>query len=216
MKKPFLIVTSLFILGTTQAQTVLTFGPKVGVNLSTLTGKSDFTDKKLLTGFNTGLVLNISINEIFSVQPELFFSQQGYKISATILDAPATITQTLNYINLPVLAKASFGERNIKGYVNLGPYLGYMVGGHETIDIEGNKESERTNFDKRTELNRLDFGIAAGVGALYRTGHGDVILDVRYNVGLTPVSDDVVLEAGRDTNSVLGISVGYLFPIGTR
>ena len=216
MKKTLFILASLFVFGATHAQTVLTFGPKVGVNLSTLTGKSDFTDKKLLTGFNAGLVLNVGINEIFSVQPELFFSQQGYKISATILDAPATITQTLNYINLPVLAKASFGERNIRGYVNLGPYLGYMVGGHETIDIQGNKESERTDFDKHTELNRLDFGIAAGIGALYRTGHGDVILDVRYNAGLTPVSEDVVLEAGRDTNSVLGISVGYLFPIGAR
>lgn len=214
MKKTFFIVASLFVFGAAYAQ--ISIGPKAGVNLSTITGKNSLNDKKLLPGFNVGAVANIGINGIFSIQPELSFSQQGYRFGGTILDAPATVTQTFNYINLPVLAKATFGEGNVRGYVNAGPYLGYMTGGKNTVAFEDSKSSEKIDFANQSELNRLDFGIAAGGGALFKAGRGDLMLDVRYQVGLTTVSDDVIFEAGRDTNSVLGVSVGYLFPLGTK
>lgn len=208
----FLIAVSLFMVGTAYSQ--ISIGPKAGVNFSTITGKNNSLDKKSLVGFNVGVVTNIGISEMFSIQPELFFSQQGYRFGGTVLDSPATVTQTFNYVNLPILAKATFGEGNVRGYVNLGPYVGYMVGGKNTVDLQGNKSTSKTDFALEKQLNRFDFGIAAGGGALFKLGQGDLMLDLRYSLGLTTVSDKVIFETGRDTNSVPSISVGYLFPLG--
>ena len=215
MKKLFLTVASLLMVGATYSQDIF-LGPKIGVNWATLTGRDPLYDKKFMTGFNLGATMNISINDRFSIQPELFFSQQGYRADREIENLEATTVQTLNYIKVPVLARYTFGEGDLRAYVNLGPYLGFMVGGRERVDIDGREVSEEEiDFDIQHELNRMDFGIALGGGALFRAGEGDLMLDLRYGFGLMAVSDEVIFEAGRDANSVWSLSVGYLFPMGT-
>lgn len=212
------MLAALLTVGATYSQTI-SVGPKLGLNMATLTGKDPLYEKGSIAGFNVGAIASIGINDRFSIQPELFFSQQGYRADADIVDlgVETTTVQTLNYINLPVLAKYTFGENNLRGYVNVGPYLGIMIGGRERVDIDGREESvERIDFDLQNKLKRMDFGIALGGGALFRAGEGELMLDLRYSAGLVPVSDEVIFSAGRDKNSVLGISVGYLFPLGTR
>ena len=211
MKKTVLIsLLTLFALSTTQAQVSL--GPRAGYNPSTLTGENK--NKKYIAGFNAGVVVNIEFNRIFSIQPELSFSQQGYQLN-TETNEPF-IKENFDYINFPVLAKATFGRNAVKGYINVGPYTGYMISGKSTVFINGEKFSGNIDFEKNENVNRIDFGIVSGVGLSFETGGGNMMLDARYNVGLSPVSDKTVFEEGKDTNSVFAVTVGYLFPLGTR
>lgn len=216
MKKLFSAVVSFLMVGAAYSQNI-SLGPKIGVNWSTVTGKDPLYNKKFIAGFNIGATMNIDISDRFSIQPELLFSQQGYRAYREIRNQEVTTVQTLNYINIPVVARYVFGEGDLRGYINLGPYLGFMVGGKERVDVDGREVSrEEVDFDIQNELNRMDFGIALGGGALFRAGEGDVMLGLRYGFGLLPVSDDVIFEAGRDANSVWSLSVGYLFPLENR
>ena len=126
------------------------------------------------------------------------------------------VKEHFNYINLPVLAKATFGRNAVKGYINVGPYAGYMVSGKSTVYINGETYSGKIDFEKNKNVNRLDFGIVSGLGLAFETGGGNMILDARYNLGLAPVSDKTVFEEGKDTNSVFAVTVGYLFPLGVQ
>lgn len=209
-KKLFLIFLTLFICSIAKSQ--ISIGPKVGVNFSSITGKTDLIEKEFLIGFNAGAILNIEINNIFSVQPELYFSQQGYKTTKEIFDTPAKTIDRINYLNMPVLAKLTLGKGNLKGYVNLGPYLGYMVGGKNIIQLE-NSEAEKSKLIL-DYYKRFDFGVLSGVGVIFKTGSNSLFIDARYSWGINSIINGYIFEEGKDKNSIVGISIGYLFLMG--
>jgi hypothetical protein len=60
------------------------------------------TVKQAKTRFHLGVYGESFISDSFAVQPELMYSQQGYKIT----NANGTFTQQLDYINLPIMLKA--------------------------------------------------------------------------------------------------------------
>src|SRR5688572_25872910 len=107
----------LFAQPEANAQAV-SIGPRLGINFSTLA----YTDgderyithineyKTSLNGIHSGLAAKFAVSDVFSVQPELLFSQKGIKIKN---DDYETST-TMNYIEVPVLAKLSFGSDNFK------------------------------------------------------------------------------------------------------
>lgn len=114
MKK--IIVFSLVLVlacSSSFAQAKWSFGPKIGVNVTTIT-KMDADYK---AGLFVGAFANYRMNNFFAVQPELVFSMQGDKLSDETLK--------LNYINVPVMAKAYL----YKGLnVAFGPQFGFNVG----------------------------------------------------------------------------------------
>jgi hypothetical protein len=53
------------------------------------------------SGFHVGVYGESFISESFSIQPELLYSQQGYKIT----NSSGTFTK-LDYINLPIMLES--------------------------------------------------------------------------------------------------------------
>src|SRR2546421_4835513 len=97
---------------TTPMSSNFRFGIKAGVNMSEFKESATNTSAALpetqnRTSFNAGFLANLPLGGNLRLQPELYYSGEGSKLSQTQTIFGNTSTSTadvkLNYINLPVL-----------------------------------------------------------------------------------------------------------------
>ncbi|PJR04959.1 porin family protein [Avrilella dinanensis] len=219
MKKVILSLFALAAMGlSANAQQVVKFGPKAGVNIANLNGSEADTDMKI--GFHVGAFAEIFFTDKFALQPEVVFSQQGAKASGEfpysgtfngvqvdiLLDGEQSTT--LSYINIPVMAKYYVID-NLA--IEAGPYVGFLMKSEMEIEgdytVQGQTMSFNETFDIKETMNSVDYGL--GLGASYSMDNG-FFGGARYNLGLSDIFKD---DAGEDgiKNGVIQISVGYKF-----
>ncbi|TDS56631.1 porin family protein [Myroides indicus] len=101
-------------------QTTIKLGLKGGVNLS------DFNESglKKRTDLHIGGVMEIFVNNNFSIQPELMYSSQGAREKEDTPFARFEAKMKINYINVSVMFK--YYVRN--GFsIQAGPQIGFVV-----------------------------------------------------------------------------------------
>ena len=77
----------------------LQFGLKAGTNFSNVyDSKNQEFNADFKIGFNAGAFLLIPIGKLIGIQPEILFSQKGYKASGSFLSLGYEFTHTANYI----------------------------------------------------------------------------------------------------------------------
>lgn len=151
-------------LGVAQAQTSISFGPRLGGNLSTATfnslaqataGNSSIAvGRSSLAGFQAGVAASIG-NGPWLVQPALLFSQKGLKQSATATDTfgNETVTQTLsvtsrvNFLELAVNVVYAFGTDGQGFQVFAGPYVALGVGGKADYTVKVTSSDPNSLFN---------------------------------------------------------------------
>ncbi|RZK31944.1 MAG: PorT family protein [Hymenobacter sp.] len=196
MKKTLLaLVFAVGALNAAQAQSAR-FGIKAGASLTSLTNTSSQTEYKF--GFNGGVLANFAVNDMFSIQPEVLYSNKGYKFKN--LDDTRF---ALNYIDVPVLAKIATGATGL--FFEVGPQVGFRL----SADLkDSNNSASLKDFTKS-----VDFGYAAGLGFQVESG---AMIGLRYNGGISKVGKDVnfgngiVATAADSRNSAFQLYVGYL------
>lgn len=190
------------MLGTfTIAQAQSGLGIRGGANLSNLSGdlkeESRYENK---LGFHAGLTYNIPVaGDFFSIQPELLYSNKGFKYEDFEASLPTGEFRregnlNYNYLELPVLARIKAGPLYFEG----GPQASYLLSVNNNIKEYVNDErtsSSTTEIDK-DDLKDFEFGYAAGVG--FTTGN--VSLGLRYNGSFTDFMDDSSSEYFDDEN----------------
>lgn len=187
MKKSILVIVLLLALSVNVQAQLLRFGIKAGLNYANQSG-SEITinnsnyDTSAITSYHAGLVAEIKLVDIFSIQPELLYSTQG----ATYKNAVEEFKNELGYLSIPVLAKINL---NKIVSLELGPQTSFLL-------------SEKNNFDFK-DTNTFDFAIVGGLG-LNITRH--LFIQGRYCLGLTDASKDAQIK-----NSVLQVSAGLMF-----
>jgi hypothetical protein len=196
--KKFLAITALvFGLGVQAQQTKETkkesgieLIPKAGINIANQSIKN-VNGEKSKVSFQAGLGVNIQTGiKNFSIQPEVNFISKGTKFKNSF----GNETYNFNYIEVPVLAKYSFGPV----YVNAGPSIGFLMGKSDKIKAAYGK------------TKTIDFGVQMGAGIAIPAGPGKMIIDGRYNLGLSNISD----EKGVDVkNRGFAVSLGYAIPL---
>jgi hypothetical protein len=145
---------------------------------------------------------------MFSIQPELNFIQKGSQQEVSFeLDGFAVdskVKSTINYLEVPVLARAQFGSEKTKFFVQAGPSIAYGLGGKTKLtytmndgeDVYSESESGKVKFGDQPEDydgpdayidNRLDFGVQVGAGVTFNER---ISLDLRYGLGLSDLDDD--------------------------
>ncbi len=195
MKK--LIFSCLFVLSAmfTFSQTII---PKLGATLAKPGGEY-VKDSKFNSGFTVGVAVNVPIGSgSFSLQPELSFVQKGGKYNETNYSSKTR----LDYLELPVLAKATFGEAT-KFYINVGPSLGLGLDGKVERDYMNGfvKEEDDVDFGEGDDaFKKTDFGLQFGGGILIAD---KVMVDIRYGLGLSSLINDYKV-----TNNVLQFTLG--------
>ncbi len=190
MKKLLLFAAlSVFGLTTINAQEVR-LGAKAGANFASLNG-DDVDDIDGRTSFHVGGVANIGITELFSIQPEVIYSSQGFSG-----DDDGDVTVNLDYINVPVMADFKLAEGfSLQG----GAQVGFNIS--SKIDFDGDKE----DID---DIQTIDFGV--GIGAQYILPM-NLFFQARYVIGITNVYEEIEGMDLDAKNSVISVSVGYFF-----
>lgn len=191
------------------AQEQLTFphyriGFAAGANLADM---SDTDDADFRTGFALGTSLMIQLSDKFSLQPELYYSQKGVK--GRIDDPEAgSISLTLknDYIELPLLARWTFGDRmmSLRPFVVGGPTLAVV----SSCEAEGSSggASASIDCDEFADVNNFEFGGVAGVGLQFPVGRSLMSVGARYTMGFSKVFD------GADAkNRAVSLLVGLAF-----
>lgn len=160
MKKIILIILSAAFASNLVAQEnetdlrkKLTFGLKAGVNYSNVydsEGEDFNADPKL--GLAAGIFLAIPIGKYLGVQPEVLFSQKGFRATGRILGNTYSFTRTTNYIDVPLFITFKPSE-----FISIlgGPQYSYLtnqkdVFANASTTIEQEKEFENDNIRKNT------------------------------------------------------------------
>ncbi|MBK7713266.1 MAG: PorT family protein [Bacteroidales bacterium] len=207
MKNSLRLLFALFIMfAVTGVQAQVKFGPKAGVNLSTMTLKSSglSLDPKMLIGFHAGIISEIGLTENLKLQPGILFSSKGSKYELSLLEQAFELTMSPGVIEVPVNVLYSFGAGTTKLNLFAGPYVAYGFTGKIKSSGESLDISYGSTIDD--DMKPLDFGLNIGAGV----NINGLLITAQYGLGLANLSPD----SSDDTeikNQVIGISIGYLF-----
>lgn len=212
----------------------------IGVNGGYMLSNVGFVPKVNQTfhgGYTGGLSLRYVcekyFNSICSIYAELNYAQMGWK--EDILDREdqpvineetqlaESYSRTLNYFQLPIFARLGWGkeQKGFQFFFQAGPQLGYYLSDKETKNFELNKRNswnranDEVHQDTMAVENKLDYGIAAGVGMEYsfpKLGH--FMLEARYYYGLGNIYKDSKRDYfGKSNNSSIIVKLTYLFDL---
>jgi hypothetical protein len=202
----FLILTFLFV-GPAKGQES-ELGIKGGLNFSNMSVDGS-NDENLKTGIMFGVFNKISVNESFSIQPELTYSSKGLKIDYEeegFLSGESKFK--LHYLEVPLKLVFNLSE---DFEFQFGPYASYLLdAGFETDgDLAGIDISSEDDID-RDHFKAWEFGLTGGLGFDF----DPLVLGFNYNMGLTQVARDdepSELLLGEAKNNVIQIYVGFKF-----
>ena len=184
-------------------------------------------------GLSVRYVCEKYFNTICSVYAELNYSQIGWKedildrndqpVINELTELPEKYQRTMNYFQMPVMAHLAWGKerKGMNFFFQAGPQLGYYLSDKPkyNFDLKKPNSRDRVNIrmdqDTMTIANKLDYGIAAGVGMEYshpKVGH--VLLEARYYYGLGNIYKDSKRDVfGRSNFSNIVVKLSYLFDI---
>lgn len=217
-----LSVISAFVLGfntNLKANEFRVFaGPSFSKIITKAPGIGYSPEMKFRTAFHAGAGYEIELHKNFSLEPRLQFSSKGikYRGIAIVIDDEdsgdyiyATSVLRLNYLEIPVIAKAVLPvDETKKISIGVGPYLGIALNGKAVSKIDGfnEKETEQVEFGNEG-LKRLDMGLKIEGGFTFK----NYSLHLFYDQGFISMVNPA--EAGGSMkNRSLGISLGYVIP----
>ena len=198
--KKLLVLLLLLILGSMALAQGLSFGIKGGLNHSSANG--DWAQgAESRSGIAAGGYLTLSLLPSFAIQPEILYSQKGFKLSGDIDSVPWVGEYRINYLEIPVLAKFSFGIL-VKPYVLVGPYFATRVGTswEETI---GDSTSSGS-MDVYIKGSDLGYVLGAGLSTPVKLS-----LEVRYSNSFSTIYEEIGGVTHDWKNSNISVMVGY-------
>lgn len=206
--------------------------PRVGVSLSNWSNNRLYyaTEDETASlksnyqaGFLGGADVEYRATKEIGISLGVYYAKQGFRFSSyeATVDAEHRKYQgisdhhtNLHYLHVPLM---------VKGYVTR--QLAFMVGAqagfllndpkseYTSIDIERDQYGGAT-YDNSQSVSsplptkKFDFSLPIGLSYEYM----GVVLDARYNLGLTQV-DDAPAHEGKSKNQVFTFSVGYRFSL---
>lgn len=152
MKKSVLFIM-LALFSVASFSQITGWNAKVGMNVSNWTTD----DLKAKVGFRVGVGTEYAFNDMWSLQPSLFFSTKGAKMdSGEMMGASAKVTINQMYLELPVMAAARFNvAENTNLVVSAGPYLAYGVGGKTKTTVKMGGDEAKIKFNTFGDIDKV-------------------------------------------------------------
>ena len=203
------------------AQTTPSFGIKAGITSAGIRGDAignldkllDFTNGMVSTSNHTGFFVGVNtaipLGENFSVEPGIYFAQKGQQINGhmagkigDVIGVAAKAVLQANYIDVPVLLKATYGGLQIFA----GPQVSYLANADlkTSAGVFGINLLNKT-IDATSVLNRWDAGVTGGIGYQFSNG---INISASYDHGL--LKADANRNAAAYNHAVkVGIGVSF-------
>lgn len=228
-------------------------GLKGGLSIPQLAGSQDnelTRDYKSRRAVNFGAFVDIGITERVSVQPEINFAGQGGKregIQPVTQDLPGLPplpggnfyyadfrnVAELNYLEMPVLLKYRFGNRDkTRIYINGGVFYGRLLSaktktsGSSTLYLDPDGQFPvllppngdplpplpfDATTDVKNDLNSNNFGFTGGGGVEIPIGKNYLLFDARVSRGIVRIQRDEMNGDSKTGNVV--VSIGWAFGV---
>ena len=239
--KAILIIPGLLCLVRVScAQTTVSIGPLIGVNISRVSynkysqqvyqnGSLNINQR---AGVNAGLAATLTKGH-FSLQPAVQFIAKGFVLKETTLvtDQIGTTHSSynenyrFNYLCFPVNFAYSLKAKGDGIQFFGGGYLGILLGGK--IEYDNSFQTQTTSFTYSSEgkvrpnnqndvigddfnANRFDAGLQGGIGYKF----SNILVQGYYQVGFLDVSNrdsKSLVSIPKIKNKSLGINISYLF-----
>jgi hypothetical protein len=122
-----------------------TAGLKIGTNFSNVydsEGEDFDADGKF--GLAAGLFFSIPVGTFLGIQPELLFSQKGFRSSGSFLGNPYEMSRTTNYLDIPVLIALKPAESVT---ILVGPQFSYLMSQTDKFTNSDFTTEEEEQFD---------------------------------------------------------------------
>lgn len=195
---------------------------KAGVNFSNITTSADgsYRSANTLTSYNAGVLVDLPLASMFSVQPGLVLTGKGAKADHYYTIGGVQVASTnaklmpyyleipVNFlVKLPITTGTNF-------FVGAGPYGAFGVGGKYKAGASvaglGGEETHNLKFGNSSsdDLKKFDYGINALAGL--EIDH--VMLNINYGLGLAKIIPNTDNNANdKSKYRVLSVNVGYRF-----
>jgi len=179
-------------------------GAKVGLNYANVydsKGEDFNADPKI--GMALGAFLSIPIGTYIGIQPEVLYSQKGFKATGRLLGANYEFTRTTTYIDIPLYFALKPSE-----FITLvaGPQFSYLISRKDVFKTTANtfeqeQEFENDNIRKNT--------LGASVGLDINISH--IVIGARAAWDLQENNGDGTSTTPRYKNTWLQVTIGYRF-----
>ncbi len=174
------------------------FGVKIGYNASKLTTNIDSVKAQFQSGFHVGLFARIGGRLHF--QPELLYTLQGGLFKSNVNTNNWEQKVRIGSMDIPLLVgfKLLNGEK-INVRLNAGPMASFVV--NKSVKEAGGVTGPITTAD----INSINWYIQAGAGV-------DIwflTLDIRYQVGLNKLINEVQNWDFNTSNNLFVVSAGF-------
>lgn len=168
-----------------------TVTPSVGMTVANITNSN--ADYKI--GLIAGADAMYQVNETIGISGGLFFAQQGCK------DKENGYTAKLknNYLNVPLMVNAYVAPGLA---LKLGVQPSFLLSAKASASASGVSGT----VDLKDAYNTIDLSLPVGLSYEFNR----IVLDARYNLGLTKVLSDTPSD-DNGKNSVIQFTVGYRF-----
>ena len=189
----------------------LTVGVESTTTITSMRGSDPLDMFKSQMGYGCAVTASYNILPNFSISTGLGFERKGRKTtSISILEIKdwgleerkCKVNYNFDYLVLPIKASFQTGGK-IKGYINGGLFVGYLLRYSEDWNGEDNPTLTTTS-----DFKRIDGGLTVGIGT-YIPIYKRIILDIGVveNLGLYNINDNDL-----KTNSV-GLLLGLKYAL---
>jgi hypothetical protein len=178
MKLLFLLAVSGLLPGVARAQVGVRAGGELTFFSKGTDKPYDYTNVQRKLGYQVGVFYQVPLSAHVSLVPEVEFSHARFAVDKAYMFGDGFLTsqydQSLSYLTLPVLLRASRGAF----YVEAGPQLNWLVGGRATgtQTISGGFTGIPYTYSieqaATSSYHRLDAGPCVGVGVKLPAGLG--------------------------------------------
>lgn len=203
------IIIFSFLLGNfSHAQTDLrskfTFGIRAGANLANIydTKAEELSfDSKL--GFAGGVFATIPLGNLLAIQPEVLFSQKGFRSSGNIFGVPTEYTRTSNFIDIPILLTV-----RPTSWLSIvaGPEFNFMLSQNDKFTM-GTFTSEQEKQFENDNIRKNILGIHVGLDINIR----QFVISPRAAIDFQDNKGDGTSTDPRYKNAVFQLTLGYRF-----
>jgi Outer membrane protein beta-barrel domain len=174
-----IIVVSVSFLNAQNTKAQIGF--KAGINFSNLYDDT-VEDSNTITGINFGMFAKLPLTSSIAIQPEVYLTTKGAKVTYNNSFAAGTVVYHLNYVEVPVLVVINV-TKNFN--IHAGPYVAYLVDGKVKNESNVTLFDFENNIDKN-EYERIDYGLAGGIAFDFHA----FSFGARYNYGLAKVGKE--------------------------
>jgi hypothetical protein len=212
MKVTNLFLSSIYILSiifSTQSfgqdnRNRVQIGIKAGTNFANVydTQGEDFrADGKF--GFVGGGFLSLPLGSVVGVQPEVLFSQKGFRATGSLLGSNYGLTRTTNFIDIPLYLTVKPTEAVT---LLFGPQFSYLMRRKDVFKSGLGSVTQIDEFNN-DNIRKNIFGLAGGLDFNFNP----MILGIRAGWDLSTNNGDGTSSTPRYKNTVLQATLGFRF-----